>query len=361
MTFTDGQAGTRVYAVGSGLGGAGTFNIYDATSSSSRVAISSTGNVTVNAPASGHSLTVNGINGYYNGVFQSGASTQAGIAIAAGGGVIGTQSFDFIQDTTGNGIINNRNSGQITFAAGASNRVIIGAAGNVTINAPASGVPLTVNGVSGQDQAVFKGPSGQQGAIQIQDGQTGANVAAIHSGYCNTAVPGVMDLYNTGASRFCINSGMYAPAATGGDQGVGTINVAGLYVNGTPVGSLSATTVTFTVNAGCTTSPTVSVTFTSVGKVIFAQIPHITCTSNGSPMTLAGSFPSFAQRTSPSALSLPGVFQNNSSGVLGIVVLNALGSGSGSFTFAGVTPTGVVGTSDPTNGGALASYSYTTL
>lgn len=61
--FTDGGTGNHQYLVGAGVGGTGLFGIFDFTNGVTRLQISPTGTVTVDAPTSGTALVVNGISG----------------------------------------------------------------------------------------------------------------------------------------------------------------------------------------------------------------------------------------------------------------------------------------------------------
>lgn len=79
--------------------------------------------------------------------------------------------------------------------------------GHTTISPSASGLALTVNGAVGADGMLVTGPSGQQGGIEIQDGQSGNNIWTLHSGYCNGSNVGTFDIYSNGTgSALCITT-----------------------------------------------------------------------------------------------------------------------------------------------------------
>ncbi len=79
------------------------------------------------------------------------------------------------------------------------------------------------------------------------------------------------------------NGGMQLGFPTGGDEGVGTLNATGLYINGVPVGTASQTTssATFTLNSGCSTTPTTTFYFSVTGKVVTITVVRVECASSG--------------------------------------------------------------------------------
>ncbi len=62
-------------------------------------------------------------------------------------------------------------------------------------------------------------------------------------------------------------------SATGGDQGLGTINAQGLYVNGVAVPAASSGTFTGTLT-GCTTSPTAGIRVHDIWKNLHTGLAH---------------------------------------------------------------------------------------
>lgn len=91
---------------------------------------SSAGSVTIAAPSSGATLNLTGITG--NNLLQMSDGTTTGVVILSTGTYIGSQS-NHSTNILSNNIV----------------RLTAAAAGNLTANAPASGVTLTVSGVSG--------------------------------------------------------------------------------------------------------------------------------------------------------------------------------------------------------------------
>lgn len=129
-------------------------------STTSRVAINSTGNVTINAPTSGAALTVNGVTGYYTEYIEN--PGQAGVRLNTAGttgiytayaqsGTIGAYigiGSSVITGAASTDLGITSNGGNIYFgrSAGSATAMQIANAGNVTVNQPTSGPALTVNG-----------------------------------------------------------------------------------------------------------------------------------------------------------------------------------------------------------------------
>jgi hypothetical protein len=125
------------------------------TSGVARALISSTGNVTVNAPTSGTTLTINnGVGTYAFSTFDGTCQTFL-YTNGSGGAVFGTYSNQSISLYSNN-----------------TSRVILSAAGNVTVNAPSSGIGLVVNGTSG---SVSISAVGQLGGYMLDASGTVAN------------------------------------------------------------------------------------------------------------------------------------------------------------------------------------------
>jgi len=104
-----------------------------------RITVNSTGNITVAAPTSGTALTVNAL-----------ANARA-FDISDG-----TQTFDISTDASHNYYVGPIGAVALNLQTGglATVRVAIGSTGNVTINAPSSGVAVTVNGVASNTAAL---------------------------------------------------------------------------------------------------------------------------------------------------------------------------------------------------------------
>jgi hypothetical protein len=108
----------------------------------------SAGNITINSPSSGTALTVNAATSA-DGIGVIGPSGwPAYIECAGNAGTIGTTGFLFGQDGSQNAVLYNHANTPIQISTNATQRMVIGAAGNITINAPSSGAALTVNSLS---------------------------------------------------------------------------------------------------------------------------------------------------------------------------------------------------------------------
>jgi hypothetical protein len=124
-----------------------------------RVSTNGAGNVTVNAPASGVGLTVNGFSGSNVTNFLGNQASSISVAISNTNAAGGSQLLLYANNTAVQGFAEINTSGAMNLGVGGSNpvnlytngvqRLQVTGAGNVTISAPTSGVALTVNAVSG--------------------------------------------------------------------------------------------------------------------------------------------------------------------------------------------------------------------
>jgi hypothetical protein len=115
----------------------------------------------------------------------------------------------------------------------AADRITIAPAGNVTINAPSSGVPLTVTAVSGGGPGIqINGASGSAAYLRLQDGGAGARQYALTVG---TVAAGTFSIFDETAttSRLNISSaGNHTIPAPSSGVGL-TIGGGGATVTGT--------------------------------------------------------------------------------------------------------------------------------
>ena len=146
-------SGSSAYAAA--LGTQNATSLQFGTNAVIRQTISSAGNVTINAPSSGVSTLINGLTSVNTLQLNStGAASNMNFAwntgLVAGAWNLYTQSTDpFAIGTVG--------SQSTTLYTANAARLAIGSAGNVTINAPSSGVAATINGLStGVDTVLFK-------------------------------------------------------------------------------------------------------------------------------------------------------------------------------------------------------------
>lgn len=217
-----------------------------------------TGPFAINA-GTGVTLTVNGVSG------QHGVRINAGTASSvAQSWYDSTFIYSATMTPTASGI-NLNASAQWNLQTASSTRLSVNASGNVTVNAPASGVALAVTGVSTQPVAYFTGASGGSGSIVIQDGNTGNRPFTIGSGY---GAIGQFAIYDGTAAviRFAITSAGAVSLGTAAAQNSVTINGGAATPEVAVTFSATAMTVdctksnvfrtTFTANV--TTAPTIS-------------------------------------------------------------------------------------------------------
>jgi hypothetical protein len=269
-----------------------------ATNAAIRMTLNSTGNVTIAAPTSGVALTATGI-ANQNTISVNGSSTSGqsfGIAVSAG-----TTSADYglLVDNVGGHILCKLiGDGSFDLGFNGSTNTITGsAAGAVIIAQPTSNViALTVTGVA----------SNGSYAVEILSGAiAGSRGLYIHDqGSGSTGFPLVID--NTIDNLFTVSTDggvQVGQAPTGGNQGLGTINVAsGYFVNGANIIQTGTFTGTLT---GLTTSPTTTIAYTISGKIC-----TLVCTTAASGTSNSTSF---------TITGLPAACQNASSNGGGVI------------------------------------------
>lgn len=161
--------GSSQWGLLNGIDAAGEFALYNHQAGASQMRLTSAGNFTFIAPSSGVPVTVNNTNASTSFVITNSISSSAAIpslslkttagngfctlslgANAAGNPVAGTNDLAlFINGATSDGTLLNRANAALNLGTNATARVSIAAAGNVTINGPASGIAATINGFSG--------------------------------------------------------------------------------------------------------------------------------------------------------------------------------------------------------------------
>jgi len=180
VDFSDGVGtGAIVFASGKfqiGSDATHDFNIF--TASTTRLAVNSTGNVTILAPSSGTALTVTAFSSSPAAMFNDGGGTVMAQfnSTSASGGLIrlsrGGSTKAFIGDAgaLSVGSTDNyafRSEASLVLASGGSNqRFVINSTGNTTVNAPDAGVALTVN-ANGTWAGDFTGNSGANDTIRL--------------------------------------------------------------------------------------------------------------------------------------------------------------------------------------------------
>lgn len=286
----------------------------------------STGGVVVNSPVSGVAFNATGIASQYAGVF-------------AAAGAAGTQKGLSAVTTTQNAadkIFNVNNSASNLLDIFGDGHGDLGpnlnwtVAGNFTIGAPASSHTLSLNAAAGSEALVINSPNTASSSFGV----------IIEAG-TNSSDYGLR-IINAAASTtfFTVNGdgGIQAGAPTGGDKGLGSINMQSCFVNNVAclTGSSSATHFAagvITIAAGsCTvnqnTADISSCTFNSTGNVTVnftTAFTSTTCVVNG-----VNSSPPFAvatQQGSPTTTA-SNVLMQSSSGVFvnGIFSIMCLGN-----------------------------------
>lgn len=125
--------------------------IYDGTNFQPKGSGAGTGffkSLNVGVPTSGVALTVNSLAANYGVSVLGTAGNVAYAGFAGNGNVIGTSDFFIGQDGSGNGVIDNRANAPINLYTNGTPRMVLSSSGNVTINSPGSGSPLTINAFS---------------------------------------------------------------------------------------------------------------------------------------------------------------------------------------------------------------------
>lgn len=158
---------------------------------------------------------------------QSITSATAALLQMAGSGTAANAAAYLGEDATGFYVWQRRNA-LIQFGTNDIARLTISAAGNVSVSAPDSGTSFTVNVAAGGGATSQVWTDGTIAAFMTHSGGllqfgTSSNHPVVI--YCN----------NAEVTRFGASGGQTLGAATGGNQGAGTINVSGaVYENGNP-------------------------------------------------------------------------------------------------------------------------------
>jgi trimeric autotransporter adhesin len=109
----------------------------------------------------GITLTVNTLSGATIGqAIKAGTGQATSIAIAANGSTPGSGSVDVVQDSIGNGYLVNRGNFPLNFYTNNTQRMQIGAAGNLTVNTPSSGATVTINSLGTASGLTIVSPTG---------------------------------------------------------------------------------------------------------------------------------------------------------------------------------------------------------
>ena len=110
------------------------------------------GNIVANAPSSGNTLLINGLDGNAEIALNSASSASTllfgwGVAITGSAFGIAAQSTDPLQIVTATGLL--------TLGTNGTSRATINSTGNIVVNAPSSGSILSVTGLDGTNSTVW--------------------------------------------------------------------------------------------------------------------------------------------------------------------------------------------------------------
>jgi hypothetical protein len=203
------------------------------------------------------------------------------------GTVTATATFAGTQFTIGT----TSNHGMVLTTDGA-NRIAIAAGGAVTLT-PTSGVALTVDGVASQIGVQVNSGNSNSIGILVQD--PGSNATQFRASTSNTQV--TIQALGSGSTNMVLQTqegvemtlagGVVVASASGGTQGLGTVNATAYYINGTDIVQTGTFTGTLT---GCTTAPTVTFNYTITNNLqVTIDTPNgLQATSNSTTCTITG-------------------------------------------------------------------------
>lgn len=314
-----------------------------------QMTIASGGNVVIPTPGSGVALLVNSVQGV--GTEFSGPNTGAGFNIdffdatnSAFRGFIGIGTNTVGGAAATDFAISPGTSGSVVIgtAAGGAIATRFGPAGNVSINAPTSGVALSVGNATSAVAIQASGPilANATGAAQIVLNSVGSNFGLIEDPSSQVWCLGY-GTSSTGALGTCnltwSTGGVQVGAPTGGDKGTGAINAQSIFVNNSAVCTASGANCPATAallfstaqvaNTGsiCTVSNNVNIgscTISSTGVVV---------------VNFSASYSSFKNCTANSAPGVPAVMTMVAGGTSSVTVESFDGSAIGSPVNVGFT------------------------
>lgn len=149
-----------------------------------RVTLTTAGNVSIAAPTGGVALSVTGLaNSYAALVTASTTSGQSFGLRVVGGTTSADVSLAVVNSANTHAYLQVNGDGSGTFGFnGTGNTLSLGAAGNVTISAPATGAALTVNGASTFPTKIVSGSSGTTGANDFEIDRAGSTANSVGQG-----------------------------------------------------------------------------------------------------------------------------------------------------------------------------------
>lgn len=191
--------------------------------------ISETNGVSIAAPSSGATLALNFISG------------TSGFTVADGtvSGIIGTGGGQLNFGTT--------NATALGLASNGSTRMLLSSSGNITINAPSSGETLTLAGAVANSYALDitanAGTGVSRGAI-IAGGTNSSDISLLIRNASST----------TNYFEVVGDGGLVIGAPTGGDKGLGSVNMQSCFVNNVACTATTTLLKTATTSRASTTT-----------------------------------------------------------------------------------------------------------
>lgn len=282
------------------------------------------GNVVINTPASGVPLTANGTSS--TDVQEWSSTGAAGLFRIGWNTALTANAWNIIGNSTDDITFGGVGSMNLRLATSGAYRVVINGAGNVTVNAPSSGVPLTVNTPTSTVSILLTDSAAH--ASGLLSCVIGPATAAL-------AVSGLNgDLYIAPRTSNA-NSVMIAtpPGASGTAVTRLAINASAPYIQG--YGPVAAALVDMTPDTGSFTgaltgfaaNQNVSCHWVRMGNVVMLFLAGITAASTATTMTMTG-LP--AAITPASAFTVPCILEDN-----GNIALDGanFAASSGTITF----------------------------
>lgn len=229
------------------------------TANTARGSINSVGNWNILAPTAGNSLTATAFS--TNIAIRGTATTAGSNSFAASPGSLTGVAYSF--DTNGTVGIYQSAANNIDFGILGTNAGNINSSRNWTISAPSSGATLTLTG-----------PSGNR-ALTIQGNTTAGNSLGFNMNAGTNATDQSFVISNAGATQqYMLLDGagsLLLGGATGGVQGLGTLNSLGIYILGNQLffGSpASASTTAAVTDVGKTINAAGNI---AINNAIFSQ------------------------------------------------------------------------------------------
>lgn len=305
-----------------------------------------TGTATYTGPivsnATGVGLTVNA-NGSSNSLVIAGTTGRSALGeFAANGNTAGTSSLAIGQDSTGANRILGRNNASLLIGTNGATHITDSATGNITLSSPSSGTTLTVGapGTATVPGINSTGPieSSTNSTTQYILNSSGANFGFLQndsSGVWSFAYGTTIGTLGTPIMKWTATGGVQVGSPTGGDKGVGAVNMTGCFVNNVPCLTGASTATRFTAGvitigaSSCTVNQNTSgisgCTFNSTGNVTVtfsSAFTAATCVANAvnSNPTLLASQPG-TSITSGVQINLDNTSGTPTNGILSVLCL----------------------------------------